>query len=36
MRSIQECDEMNEAYECKIEIESRPPENLQEDGRLDA
>lgn len=27
---------MNEAYECKIEIESRPPENLQEDGRLDA
>ena len=36
MRSIDESEEINENFECKIEIESRPPENLFEDGRLDA
>lgn len=28
--------EMNERYEQKIEIESRPPDNLHEDSRLEA
>jgi len=36
MRTINECEELNENFECKIEIETRPPENLFEDGRLDA
>jgi hypothetical protein len=39
MRGVEEADELPEAserYERKIEIESRPPENLHEDSRLDA
>ena len=36
MRTINECEEINENFDCKIEIESKPPENLFEDGRLDA
>ena len=39
LRGVEETEDLPEAserYERKIEIESRPPENLHEDGRLDA